>query len=260
MKKYILLFTATIIVLAGCTTNDPTTNKQATNNPQTECCTNTSTNIAPGLDHKKIFFDQVESAFVSLYRINPKQYSFEILENSSSPQTISGWKESNASTDLIVNAAYFTEEYKPTGFLLSNGQTKSVSEYDYNKSGMVVLSPNPEIVDTAEDNAVIEQNTNNAFQSFPFLITDNTKAVSSDSGKTARRTFIGSDTEENIYIGIIPEYFVSLYQTADILLHTDIQWSNVINLDGGTSTGLYSPIENTNSYTSVPSVIAVSKK
>lgn len=260
MKKYTLLFTAAIIILAGCTTNEPAKNQPATRTSQAECCTNNSTIISPGLEHQKIFFKKTESAFVSLYKIDPKQYSFEILENSSSPQTISGWKESKTSADLIVNAAYFTEDYKPTGFLLSNGQTKSSTEYDYNKSGMVALSPNPEIINTAKDNAIIEQNTDNAFQSFPLLITDGTKAISSDSGKTARRTFIGSDNEENIYIGIIPEYFVSLYQTADILLKTNIQWNNVINLDGGTSAGLYSPVENTNSYTSVPSVIAVSKK
>lgn len=221
---------------------------------------NSSTELSPGLTEIIHFFDDSESAFMYLLKIDQKKFKFSIKNEPQNPKTVSGWKEENKNAIAIINAAYFNEDFSPTGFIIENGIEESTSTFDYNRSGMITLSPNVDIIDTSTSNSFVEKNTTDALQSFPFLIKNNKSAISEDSGKTARRSFIAKDINQNIYIGIIPEYFVTLKETSSFLLQTNIEWESAINLDGGTSTGLASPNKVFNSYVSIPSVIMISEK
>lgn len=265
-KIVLIIFSA--IALTGCSANTTSTLQEKaprdTHIAQENSLLNYQKEVSPGIEEIKYFFDTIESSYILLYKIDPKKYTINIENDSVDPKTISGWREKLPSSTLIINGAYFNKNYSPTGLVMIDGVLQGKTTFDYNKSGVITLSPNVDIIDTSKKNTFIEKNTSDALQSFPFLIQNSKSVIKTDSGKTARRSFMGKDIEGNIYLGVIPDYFVSLKEASEHLLKLEnIQWESVINLDGGTSTGIiFSEKENNtiNSYVSVPSVIHVTRK
>ena len=127
------------------------------------------------------------------------------------------------------------------------------------KSGLQVAK----IIDTKKDkfdpNFVKE-----AAQAYPFLIKNSKPNIKEDSGQIARRTFIGTDQEDNFYLGILPEESQTLYELSLELSKVPVNWKNVINLDGGSSSGLIANTqknqENLNSYVPIPNVLVVKRR
>lgn len=80
----------------------------------------------------------------------------------------------------------------------------------------------------------------------------------------ARRTALGVDAANNIYVISVPDREISLYEFMNELLKSGISFLHVLNLDGGPSTGIYAHWEINdifqNSYSKVPSVIKFRKK
>ena len=103
-----------------------------------------------------------------------------------------------------------------------------------------------------------------ALQSYPFLIKNSVRGFMEDSGKTAYRTAIGIDEKGYVYIIIVDDHRITLYELMVELIETDIDFVNVLNLDGGTSTGIsikrgsYEEVHD--SLVKVPNVIVFKRK
>ena len=82
--------------------------------------------------------------------------------------------------------------------------------------------------------------------------------------KLARRTFIGTDEAGQVYVGVVWKDDVSLFELMQILQELDVNWYDVINLDGGPSTGIAvetgSFVEILDSAGPVPNVIVIQPK
>ena len=85
-----------------------------------------------------------------------------------------------------------------------------------------------------------------------------------DQGNPARRTVIAQDNEGYILIVVTPRGYLSLHELAVFLANSDLEVDVALNLDGGSSTGLWldtgPTVVEIDSIAPVPSVIAVHRR
>jgi len=175
---------------------------------------------------------------LTIIKLIPNEYKASI-EYDSKGRIVSQWKNNNE--EIVINGAYFNEDYLPSGFLVVNNKRIGNDMFDQDKSGLLFINGGQiSIRDTNVDSISPTENFEFALQSYPFLIKNFQPAIKIDSAKKARRTAIGIDKDNNIYVIMVNLKEISLYEFMNYLLSTDVPFVNVLNLDGGPSTGIYS--------------------
>lgn len=213
--------------------------------------------LGPGLEKITFHFGSSTREYLSVYKIDPSVYTFSI-EHATSGMSIANWQEDLPDAVLIANGSYFLENQRPAGLLIAHGKTVQSEKFDLAKSALLNLSPRPRIIDTAVE--MIPKQMEDALQSYPLLIRAGAPAVKADSRKLARRTFFGTDSEGNTYLGILPDTQLSLFSLSHELARMPIDWDLVLNLDGGPSSGIADMNGVENSQAPVPNVVVVKKK
>lgn len=217
--------------------------------------------VEAGVERLDYFFATSTDAHVILYRFSPSGFRFR-FEHALPPKTVASWAESLPRALLVMNGVYFHEDGFPSGWLERKGETIGTRHFDNDKSAVATLSSQVRIIDTKEE-TFDATSTLEAAQSYPFLVRDGQLAIDVDSGKFARRSFVGVDRDRRSYVGIVPDRNISLHQLAQILLATDVPWKRALNFDGGPSSGLISrtkeKADEINSFTGVPNVIVVER-
>ncbi len=217
--------------------------------------------VGDGLERME--FVSTNGVNVLLYRFRTEDFSLRI-GNSIEPARVKAWASKLANEVLVINGFYFLEDFTPAGLLISDGQELHGSEFDLDKSGVVRLEPDFDILDTDQESfsraGVLE-----AAQSYPFYIKQGRDAIKEDSGLLARRSFIGTDDVGQVYVGVVWKDDVSLFELMTVLEEMDgISWYDVINLDGGPSTGIVVETEGfsevLDSAAPVPNVIVIEPK
>ncbi|MFC1599555.1 phosphodiester glycosidase family protein [Patescibacteria group bacterium] len=199
--------------------------------------------------------DQIEK--IHIYRINSENLSISIANGE--PKYISDWaKELDA--EIVINGAYFNKDFGPSGYLKINNERIGELIFDQGKSGLIQINNGQfSIRDLAINPLQTGEELDFGLQSFPFLINDGNAAIKEDSGKTARRTALGIDEEGHVYIIFADLIHISLYELMNKLIETNIDFTYVLNLDGGPSSGILIHNELKDSVTKVPSVILFEK-
>lgn len=241
-----------VIIFSGCQVDKPENLKifdQATN-------TETSVEwkeVEPGLSYsglhiKNTYDDEFKDLFI--IKIDPAQYHFSLYQNQKAEEakTIEEiYNETNAL--LAFNGQFFTEDFKPTGLLIAEGETiRDISTAEL-LNGIIAINQNREPQFLTTPRAINQEDFIFAIQNGPVLLDENgDPAISQDSGKTASRTALGLDRNNNIMLIVLKqsllnfENSISLYQFAHILSeHPELQklgLHSMLNLDGGSSTGL----------------------
>ncbi len=192
-------------------------------------------------------------------KLEPRSYRAQI-EFASSSQFVSQWASTIDTSQIVINGAYFHEDYTPSGFLVIESERVGERMFDQDKSGLIVIDKDGlEIRDLAVSPIVPEESFDFALQSYPFLIKDGKPAIQTDSGLQARRTAIGIDDKQNVYVIALTADEISLYEFMNKLVATGIPFVHVLNLDGGPSTGIIADWEehrlSFNSFTPVSSVV-----
>ncbi len=197
-----------------------------------------------------------------LYRFAKDKFNWR-FENRTAPSTVEAWAASLPKAVFVANGVYFDEKFQPTGLLKTAGTFVNDRKYDLDKSGLLELSPAPAVIDTAIQKIDLATLTE-AAQSFPLLIKNEAPVKSFKDEHTARRTVVGTDTSGDVYVGAVPEDSISFPALVSLLEKTGVKWNNVLNLDGGTSTGFSvhagSYEETMNSIVQVPNVIVAERK
>lgn len=172
----------------------------------------------------------------------PKNKVTAALIHKSQPLLLQEWFEAYPS-NLMINGAYFTEDFLPTGSFIYEGSSIGVGSYDAQRSATVVID-NGELLlfDTAEE-SMPKKKFAYAFQTFPVLLHRSGKrGVDEDSEKLARRTVLAEDRNGNIVVIVVDRTPISLYTLALVLENTDLGLAVAVNLDGGPSTGLIADV------------------
>ena len=237
MRKALGLLLVLPLIGAGCSalpidTNHPVTQVQ----PLGQSQGGSWKKVEDGLD--RLEYTSTQGVTVVMYRLDPAYFTFQ-FEASTGTHGLAEWFGAYPNAALMINGVYFHDDNMPSGFLVTNGRREGDRAFDMNKSGMIDVSDGSvRILDTSVDTPRLES-FNNAAQSYPFYFKGGEPSIKEDTQLTARRSFIGKDQHGNIYIGVVPVAEISLYQAMQLLDETDVDWANVINLDGGPSTGLF---------------------
>lgn len=192
-------------------------------------------------------FDEFSSRedIVTVVKIQPTSARFEINEDSTDLKAVFNWQE-ELGAQIVVNAAYFDEEYQPTGYLKdsqghefgklyltgANNYTGAVLVDEAGKLWLYYLpSANLELAQVEGSQAFL--------QTFPTLILPGgVKAEISSSVKTANRTVIAQSQTGDLYIFVSQQNSLTLAEMQDFIYNFEDQIDLAINLDGGTSSGL----------------------
>lgn len=189
------------------------------------------------------------------YRIDPHQYQFRLAF--ASPTAFVRDLAQQSAALIAINGGYFGRNFKPLGLRLSQFQVlnhkRLVSWW-----GVFYLDKNtPKIV--ANRNYRYNKNINFAIQAGPRLLVKG-KPTALKAG-SADRSAICIDRQQNVILAVTNNHMLTLTEWAGALSH--IGCVDALNLDGGTSSQLYTALPDynhvVNNYKPVTDAIIVLK-
>lgn len=208
--------------------------------------TSTPSTLPTGITYETQSIEEKDFQIVS---IDPKLFNLEIVQNEESPVSNSIKDIHDQEKSIVTfNGSFFTEKYLPTGLLISAGKT--LHEYQKGQliNGIFLLKKNhqPELIPASDQ---LPANLDFAIQNGPILLNEHSEIMVDDRfGKSASRTAIGLDKDNHIIVILLRQSLLNrdntltLLQFARVLANSDyfrkIGLHSVLNLDGGTSTGL----------------------
>ena len=205
--------------------------------------------LAPGAEllQARLYRGAADAGALVILFLDPKTVQLELLVNPDRKKLT----ELAPGAQLVMNASYFTPEYRPTGLLASQGKVLSpfVAKGGPAGSGVLLLEDHrvqllrrEDIGDRGFEGAAL------AIQAGPRLIeADGTRGIRSDDGQHANRSFIGADKRGWLVLGVAYRADgglgggPSLFELQRLLLRLEPDAEGLafaLNLDGGPSTGL----------------------
>jgi uncharacterized protein YigE (DUF2233 family) len=219
--------------------------------------------VASGLERRTLRLFNADGGVietVTVVRIEPGSYQFEVHYNPDAPRTVQEWAAGSGAA-ITINAGYFAPEYAALGLIVADGIQHGQSYGDF--AGMLAVRPDGVQVRWLRDQPYQpDEALTAAVQSFPVLIKPGgVLGFPEEDGIPARRTVIGQDRSGRFLIIICPNGTFTLNRLAHFLLETDLELDIALNLDGGYSTGLFLSAGSERfvipSYTAIPAVITI---
>jgi len=169
-----------------------------------------------------------------LARFDPAYFRIDVEYSPGEPIALSKWmNEMNATA--VINGGYFMENFYATGLTIYNGD---VSGWNYEFGGMLL---------TQDGEAVVRSNTTtpyqegepieDALQAFPMLL-ENGQPVPQKTEDYHRRSAVGIDNNGHIVFILAPLPTYSYQQLSEELASEEYNLHTVLNLDGGSSSGI----------------------
>lgn len=221
--------------------------------------------VYPGVEYRRLRVTIGETIeWLTIVRVEPSVVRFRVLYDPLSPRSVRAWAQRLGQPLLVINGGYFTPENEALGLLVSDGKRFGASFGDF--AGMFAVSGAGQVsVRWLRDWPYDPQEPlQQAVQSFPVLIKPGGVMgfpADADDGRPARRSLVAEDTEGRILFLIAPNGYFSLHRLATFLAGSDLGLDVALNLDGGTSSGLWLRLSPTplvvDSLVPLPSVIAV---
>lgn len=157
--------------------------------------------------------------------------------------------------DVVVNAGYFTEQFRPTGLLVSAGETLSRFVSGAGAAGSGVLVVQDKAVSLLDRDLVGERSFEEAeiaIQAGPRIIEIGGRpGIHSDDGARANRTIVGADQRGRLALVVIYNADggraagPTLYELMSLLgpdglgaIDEELALDFALNHDGGPSTGI----------------------
>jgi uncharacterized protein YigE (DUF2233 family) len=197
---------------------------------------------SPGVELRRVQVSapgQQPLSSVVVVRLDPAQIRLRVAYDPQQPQALSAWFEQRQPL-LAVNGSFFTEQYASTALVISDGVASGASYQGF--GGMLAVAPDERVElwplrDTPYDPSVpLAQGV----QSFPMLVfPGGAPAPVEDNGQRARRTAVALDRAGRLLFVVSPTSAFTLPELAAWLAGADLEVDRALNLDGGSSTGLY---------------------
>jgi uncharacterized protein YigE (DUF2233 family) len=141
---------------------------------------------------------------------------------------------------VAINGSFFTPEYQATALLISDGSISGESYAGF--GGMLAVAPDGSVTLRALRDQIYDpaESLDQALQSFPMLVFPGGEpAAIEDDGRRARRSVVALDRAGRLLLLVSPTSDFTLRGLADWLGQSDLEVDRALNLDGGSSTGLY---------------------
>jgi len=157
----------------------------------------------------------------------------------SKPLLMSQWMQKEQAI-AVINGGFFDQRHNATGLVISNGQVFGTS---YQGFGGMLTVDNQGLVHLRylsqqpyEGNEGLQQAT----QSSPMLVLPGGKRANFKAdAASSRRSVVAMDKQGRLLFITSPNEAFSLDELADLLVASDLSINVALNLDGGSSTGLY---------------------
>lgn len=175
---------------------------------------------------------------VTITRIDPAKVHISVGYQPNKPLSMKAWmKQTNAT--VIINGGYFDAQNQATALTISNGQAYGASYQGCCGMFAVDSQGNASIQSLADQPYDPSQQLQQATQSRPLLLVNGKRTQFQENSATTRRTLIAEDTQGRLLFIVSPSQAFALNELADVLEKTDLSLKTVLNLDGGSSTGIY---------------------
>jgi uncharacterized protein YigE (DUF2233 family) len=176
---------------------------------------------------------------IVVVRLDPAQVRLRVAYAPEHPRALRTWFDETQPT-LAINGGFFTEDYLSTALVVSDGAV-SGSTYE-GFGGMLAVAPDGGVALWALRDQPYDpsQPLAQAMQSFPMLVFPGGEvAPIEDDGKRARRSAIALDRAGSVLLIASSTSEFTLRGLADWLGGSDLDIDRALNLDGGSSTGLF---------------------
>lgn len=255
-----LLFT-----LTGCDILPIMTFGQATQTPTST--TNTWNKVAPGVEIRQETWQSPAandvSDTVTITRFDLHYVKLSVAYQPDQPLSMQDWMRKEQAT-AVINGGYFDGLDHATALVISNGQASGASYQgfggmlDVNAQGKVQLRS---LIEQPYDPS---ENLTQATQCVPMLLLNGKRTRFDTDKKAAPRSVVALDKQGRLLFIVSPGLTFTLDEMADLLAKSDLSLTTALNLDGGSSTGLYVNAGNQSvsidSYVNLPLVIVVKEK
>lgn len=183
--------------------------------------------------------DDQPVAEVFVVRCDPTQVRLRVGYDSTMPRSLRAWFAQERPVAMI-NGGFFNPQFEPTALLISDGVTFGNSYQGF--GGMFAVTPDGNVSirplrdQPYQDVEVLSQ----AIQSFPMLVfPGGLAAAPDDNGQKARRSVVALDQQGRLLLIAAPASVFTLTELAQWLVNSDLGIDRALNLDGGSSTGLF---------------------
>lgn len=194
-------------------------------------------------------------------RLDPLLVRLRVEYAPDTPQPLRTWVDAHRPL-VAVNGGFFTADNRATALIVSNGEVHGASYTGF--GGMLATSSDGRVwIQALRDepyNPAVS--LDQAIQSFPMLIyPGGAVARITDNGQRARRTAVAIDRAGRVLLIVCPTAAFSLQALATWLAASDMEIDCALNLDGGSSSGLFVHAGDIrwqiDSFTALPSVLLI---
>jgi exopolysaccharide biosynthesis protein len=176
---------------------------------------------------------------VTIVRFDLHKIKLSVGYQPGQPLLMNEWMQQEHATALI-NGGYFDQQDKATALVVSNGKVFGESYTGF--GGMLSVDDHGTVNLRSlrqqpydPNNEQLEQAT----QSTPMLMSGGKRTQFSADASQTRRSVVAMDKQGHLLFIVSPNQVFSLDELADQLVSSDLSIEVALNLDGGSSTGLY---------------------
>ena len=228
---------------------------------------NTWTKAAPGVELRSEVWKSPSSPGVSdtvrIVRFDLHYVKFSVAYQPDQPLSMQDWMQKEQATALI-NGGYFDGQDSATALVIANGQAFGESYNGFGGMFDVDARGNVQVRSLSEQPYVPSENLTQATQCTPMLLLNGKRTQFEADKKASPRSVVATDRQGRLLFIVSPGVAFTLDDLATLLANSDLNLENALNLDGGSSTGLYvnagSQGITIDSYVNLPIVIVAQEK
>jgi uncharacterized protein YigE (DUF2233 family) len=198
---------------------------------------------------------------VTIVRFDLHKVKLSVGYQPGQPQSMNEWMQQERAM-AIINGGYFDQQFNATALVVSNGKVFGKSYTGF--GGMLSVDAHGIVNLRSLRQQPYDPNNERlkqATQSAPILMLGGKRTQFSADASQTRRSVVAIDKQGRLLFIVSPGQVFSLDELADQLASSDLSIEVALNLDGGSSTGLYvnggSPHVAIDSFAKLPLVIIV---
>ncbi|HEY1353060.1 MAG TPA: phosphodiester glycosidase family protein [Ktedonobacteraceae bacterium] len=228
--------------------------------------TNTWKRAAPGIEVRQEIWQSSMgvSDTVNIVRFNLHNVKLQVAYQPDQPLSMADWMKKERATALI-NGGYFDGQDNATALVISNGQASGTSYDGFGGMLDVDAGGRVQVRSLHEQPYAPSEGLTQATQCTPMLLLNGRRTQFTADSKASPRSVVAMDRQGRLLFIVSSGADFTLDDMARLLARSDLGLVNALNLDGGSSTGLYvnaagSQQITIDSYVNLPLVIAVTER
>ena len=231
--------------------------------------TNAWHTAAPGIEVRSETWQSPTTATisdtVSIVRFNLHQVKLSVDYQPNQPLSMQQWMQKEKAAALI-NGGYFDGLDHATALVIANGQASGTSYQGFGGMLDVTSQGKVQLRSLHDQPYDPSEGLLQATQCTPMLIENGKRTQFNSDTKTSPRSMVALDKQGRLLFIASPSLAFTLDDIATLLEKSDLGLVTALNLDGGSSTGLYVNGNNSSqniaidSYVNLPLVIVIKEK